>query len=194
MKVLVYGSRTFGAVVRSLLEDCRHDFSGFIDDIYDGPEVLGGFDTVRRSHPPGEFACVNAVGYNDLAARRTVSERIRRAGFALPALVHPRAYVASSATVGSGTLVMAIAAVDHRVTLRDDVVVWPSTSVSHDSVIGDNSFLSPACVICGNCRIGRDCFIGAGAVIVSTAVVPDGAFVKALTRYVTPVAASGGNR
>ena len=183
MKLLVYGSRMFGAVVRSLVEDCGHEFAGFIDDMYEGPDVRGRFDAVRQSHPPASFGCVNAVGYNNLAARRGVSRRIRDAGYATPALIHPRAYVASSSTVGLGSFVMAMASVDHRVTLGADVVVWPSVAISHDSVVGENSFLSPACVICGDCRVGDDCFIGAGAVIISHSVMPESAFVKALTRF-----------
>lgn len=186
MTILVYGSQMFGGVVRSLVEDCAHTFAGFIDDVHAGPEVRGTFDAVVRSHPPSSFACVNAVGYNNRAARRAVSERIRAAGYATPSLIHPRACVASSATVGAGAFVMAMAAIDHRVTIAEDVVVWPSAAVSHDSLIDSNTFLSPAAVICGDCRVGRDCFVGAGAVVVSHAVVPDGSFIKALTRYQSP--------
>jgi sugar O-acyltransferase (sialic acid O-acetyltransferase NeuD family) len=188
MKVLVYGSLLMGSVVRSLVEDCGHEFAGFIDDINPGPEVLGGFEAVCASHPPASFACVNAIGYRDLATRRKVSERIRAAGYQTPILIHPRAYLASSVTAGNGALVMATASIDHRVTLGEDVVVWPAATVSHDSTIGGNTFLSPAAIICGDCRIGRDCFIGAGAVVVSYCDVPDSTFVKALTRYVSPAA------
>lgn len=188
MKVLVYGSLLMGAVVRSLVEDCGHEFAGFIDDINPGANVLGPFEAVRASHPAGAFACVNAIGYRDLATRRRVSERIRGAGYQTPTLVHPRAYLASSVTVASGALIMATASIDHRVKIEADVVVWPSATVSHDSTIGGNTFLSPAAIICGDCRVGRDCFVGAGAVVVSYCDVPDGTFLKALTRYVSPEA------
>lgn len=188
MKVLVYGSLLMGAVVRSLVDDCGHEFAGFIDDINPGAEVLGPFGAVLVSHPPASFACVNAIGYRDLATRRMVSERIRAAGYQTPALIHPRAYVASSVTVARGALIMATASIDHRVRIDEDVVVWPAATVSHDTVIGGNSFLSPAAVICGDCRVGRDCFVGAGAVVVSYCDLPDGAFLKALTRYVSPAA------
>jgi sugar O-acyltransferase (sialic acid O-acetyltransferase NeuD family) len=182
VKILIYGSRMFGDVVRSLVTDCGHEFAGFIDDVHAGVDIHGPFDEVRRHFLPGEYACVNAVGYNNLVARRQISQRIRAAGYATPTLVHPRSYLATSASLGPGVFVMASASIDHRVTVCSDAVIWPSAVISHDSVIGDNSFLSPACVICGDCRIGADCFIGAGAVIVSHAVVPDGSFVKALMR------------
>ena len=185
MKVLVYGSRLFGGVVRCLVEDCGHEFAGFVDDMHQGEHVLGTFASVQKSHPPSKYACVNAVGYADLSARRAVSGRIQEAGYTMPPLVHPRAYVSSASSLGPGTFVMAGALVDCRVTVAENVVIWPGACVSHDCRIGANTFLSPNCTVCGDCRVGNDCFVGAGAVIVSHAEVPDRTRIKALERYVT---------
>lgn len=185
MKVLVYGSRMFGQVIRCLVDDCGHEFAGFIDDVHQGEGVLGPFSSVQRTHPPTGYACVNAVGYSDLAARRTVSARIQEAGYTMPVLVHPRAYVSAASSVGPGCFVMAGAIVDCRVSLADNVVVWPGVCVSHDCTIAANTFLSPNCTVCGDCRVGADCFVGAGAVIVSHAEVPERTRIKALERYVT---------
>ena len=185
MKVLVYGSRLFGGVVRCLVEDCGHEFAGFIDDVHQGDGVLGSFAEVRALRPPSEYACVNAVGYSDLSARQQVTGRIRDAGYTMPPLLHPRAYVSATSSVGAGTFVMAGALVDCHVTLADGVVVWPGACVSHDCRIGANTFLSPNCTVCGDCSVGVSCFVGAGAVIVSHATVPDHSRIKALERYVT---------
>ena len=185
MKVLVYGSRMFGQVIRCLVEDCGHEFAGFIDDTYEGDGVLGSFASVAQKHPPSGYGCVNAVGYSDLAARRSVTARIREAGYSMPVLVHPRAYVSATSAVGQGTFVMAGALVDCRVTVGDNVVVWPGVCISHDCTISGNTFLSPNCTVCGDCRVGTDCFVGAGAVIVSHADVPDRTRIKALERYIT---------
>jgi sugar O-acyltransferase (sialic acid O-acetyltransferase NeuD family) len=186
MKILVYGSRMFGEVLRCLVEDCGHEFAGFIDDVYQGPDVRGGFEQARVTHPPSNYLCVNAVGYTDLAARRGVTARILEAGYEMPVLIHPRAYVAKTSSIGPGSFVMAGALVDCRVTVGDNVVIWPGACVSHDCSVGANTFLSPNCTVCGDCRLGSDCFVGAGAVIVSHAAVPDRARIKALERYVTP--------
>lgn len=185
MKILVYGSRMFGGVIQCLVEDCGHEFAGFIDDMYEGEGVLGPFEQARLTHPPSEYSCVNAVGYSNLAARREVTSRIQSAGYAMPALVHPRAYVSARSSIGPGSFVMAGALVDCRVTVGDSVVIWPGVCVSHDCRIGANTFLSPNCTICGDCQVGCDCFVGAGAVIVSHAVVQDASRIKALERYVT---------
>jgi sugar O-acyltransferase (sialic acid O-acetyltransferase NeuD family) len=185
MKVLVYGSRMFGRVIRCLVEESGYEFAGFIDDVHHGEEVLGHFEEVCVTHRPSGYGCVNAVGYANLSARSAVTARIQAAGYATPTLVHPRAYVSPASTVGPGTFVMAGAIVDCRVTIGAAVVIWPGACVSHDCSVGMNTFLSPNCTVCGDCRVGGDCFVGAGAVIVSHAVVPDGTRIKALERYVT---------
>jgi sugar O-acyltransferase (sialic acid O-acetyltransferase NeuD family) len=187
MKVLVYGSTTFGSVVRSLVEDCGHEFAGFIDDVNpSASDVIGPFDAVKVSHPSARFSCVNAVGYNDLAARQRVTDRIVQAGYTMPSLVHARASVGRDARIHAGCMVMAGAVVDYRVELGACTVVWPGVVIAHDTVIGANTFLSPNCTICGCCVIGDDCFVGAGAVIVDHATVPPRTRIKAAERYVTP--------
>jgi sugar O-acyltransferase (sialic acid O-acetyltransferase NeuD family) len=186
VKVLVYGSTTFGSVVRVLVEDCGHEFAGFIDDIHAGPDVLGTFEKVATSHPAPAFSCVNAVGYNDLAARQRVTDRITAAGYSMPVLVHPRAIVGHDACIGAGTMIMAGAIVDCRVELGPAAVMWPGVVVAHDTVVGANTFLSPNSTICGCCRVGAHCFVGAAAVVVDHATVPDGTRIKAAERYMTP--------
>ena len=187
MKILVYGSTTFGSVVRVLVEECGHEFAGFIDDMHPaGADVLGDFDTVSKSHPAAAFACVNAVGYNDLQARQRVTDRIRRAGYAMPPLVHPRAIVGRDSRVGDGSMVMAGVVVDCRVTIGPCVVLWPGVVVAHDTTLTGNTFVSPNATICGCCDVGADSFIGAAAVVVDHATVPAGTRLKAAERYVTP--------
>jgi sugar O-acyltransferase (sialic acid O-acetyltransferase NeuD family) len=186
VKILVYGSTTFGSVVRVLVEECGHEFAGFIDDVSpSGPSVLGAFDAVSRSHPPPAFACVNAVGYNDLAARQRVTDRIAAAGYALSSLVHPRAIVGRDTRLGAGVMIMAGATIDIRVDVGPGVVMWPGAVVAHDTTLAGNTFLSPNCTICGCCSLGADCFVGAAAVVVDHAAVPERTRIKAGTRYVT---------
>ena len=185
MKLLVYGSGVFGGVARILLEECGHQFAGFVDDITAGPDVVGTFDAVRETHPATAHGCVNAVGYRDLAARQRVTDRVLAAGYAMPSLVHPRASVGATSHVASGSMVMAGAIVDAKVEIGPGVVIWPGAVVSHDSVVEKNTFLSPNSTICGCCRIGPDCFVGAAAVVVDHAVVPGGTRIKAGERYVT---------
>ena len=89
MDVLIYGSREFGYVVRSLVGDTTHSFRGFIDDVHTGPDVLGNWNAVIAQYSPADVGVVIAVGYKDLDARWRVHQRVRSAGFCTP---HPVSY------------------------------------------------------------------------------------------------------
>jgi sugar O-acyltransferase (sialic acid O-acetyltransferase NeuD family) len=180
VRILVYGASEFGAVVRDLAADCGFEFAGFIDDVHpDRDGVIGDFASACVSHAPAAHAIAIAVGYRHLEARRALAARVRAAGYALPALVHPEAYVHRSAAVGAGAMVMARAIADRAARLGEATVLWPGANVSHDAAIGANTFLSPGATVCGFAVVGAGCFIGAGAVIADHRTVPDGAFVKA---------------
>ena len=183
MKFLIYGSREFAQTVIELVADCGHEVVGCIDDFASGSGVLGTFDEVQQSHPPGEYAIALAVGYTNLEARWQAWQKIRAAGYAVPALVHPRAYVAGSARVDAGAMLMAGALVDVRARIGEIAVVWPGACVSHDSAIGNNCFVSPNATICGYVELGEHSFVGAGAAVVDHCTVPAGTRVKMLSRY-----------
>lgn len=179
MQVLIYGSREFAAVARDLAAVCGHDCVGHIDDISTGEGIIGNYNYCREHLPPTAYGIVLAIGYKDLSARWAVYEKIRRDGYELPTLVHPRAYVRDLTKIGAGTMVMANAVVDVEARIDELVVLWPGVVVNHHSVVGANSFVSPNATICGCTKIGSNCFIGAGAVVVDHVDVPDRAFVRA---------------
>ncbi len=183
MRLLIYGSKTFARTAGELARHCGHEVVGYIDDFDSSSQALGNFEHVARTYSPADFGVVMAVGYSDLRGRWAAWNRVRAAGFRLHALVHPRAYVADTARVGDGCMVMAGSIVDVRAVLGEGVVVWPGACVNHDSVIGENTFVSPNAVVCGHARVGAHCFIGAGAAIADRREVPDRSFVKMLTTY-----------
>lgn len=178
-KILVYGSQEFGRVIRDLVEACGEEFVGYIDDIYEGEEVLGPFAQIVKRFPPTEYAIAMAIGYKNLAIRAQVAKQVTDAGYKLTRLIHPRAYVRHQEKVAAGCLIMAGATIDVGATLAEMVVVWPGVVINHDSMIGANTFLSPHATICGCVQIGANCFIGAGAIVVDHVRVTDGSFIKA---------------
>jgi sugar O-acyltransferase (sialic acid O-acetyltransferase NeuD family) len=177
--MLVYGSRVFGEVVKDLAASCGYEFSGFIDDRHTGAGIVGDWNTVRGACPASGYSLAIAVGYRHLPERRELWMRARREGYAMPALVHPRAYVRDREAIGEGAFIMAGAVVDVGASIGDFAVIWPGATINHHSVIGANTFVSPNAAVCGKTTVGDDCFIGAGAVIVDHQDVPSGSFVKA---------------
>ena len=183
--VLVLGASEFGQTVRELVLACGRRFAGFIDDWHSAPEIVATHASVRASHGPERHDVALAVGYKHIVARRELAGQLRSLGYAITSLVHPEAYVAPSASVGEGAVIMARAAIDVRVRLGPLMVVWPGAIISHDCEFEGNTFVSPGAVVCGRCHIGADSFIGAGSTVVNDVAVPGGAFMKAGTLYKT---------
>lgn len=186
MKLLIFGSREFAPTVFDLIRHCGHEQVGMIDDFNTGPGILGSFEAVRITHPPSEHGVALAIGYSNLNARWQAWTRIRAAGYPVPALIHPRAYVADNAHIGEGSMIMAGAIIDVRARLGEAVVAWPGACVNHDARIGDNTFLSPNATVCGFSSIGAHSFIGAGATVADHCDIPESSFIKMHSSYTGP--------
>jgi sugar O-acyltransferase (sialic acid O-acetyltransferase NeuD family) len=135
------------------------------------------------------------VGTGD-ADRREVVARLAAAGFSPTALVHPRAHVAASATVGIGALIapgVVVGArcsvgahvvigrgalVGHHTTLRDHVTLGPGANVAGNVVVGEGAFIAMGAVVRDHVTIGAEATVAMGAVVVSD--VPAGAQVRGL--------------
>ncbi|HEY4582184.1 MAG TPA: hypothetical protein VIG88_04865 [Lysobacter sp.] len=184
--LLVIGASSFGKLVHAIAEDCGRVVAGYIDDVNAGPGILGGRADLLSRFSPAEYEVVMAIGYSHMTARLAIFEEVSAAGFAFPALVHPRALVNPRSDIGTGCIVMAGANVDAFTTIEPLCVLWPSATVSHDSVIGRNTFVSPGATLCGFVRVGASSFIGAGSVIINGSHMPEHGFVKAGTRFHQP--------
>lgn len=183
MQLLIYGSRDFALTAADLARDCGHEPVGCVDDFHEDVGILGTLHDVSRSHPPSRFGVVLAIGYNNLPGRWQAWQRLRALGYRAPALVHPRAYVAPSTTLGEGCMVMAGALLDQRVQAGEVAVFWPGACISHDSRIGANTFVSPNATVCGFAHVGAHVFVGAASAIVDHGDVPDGSFLPLQSRY-----------
>lgn len=137
MNLLILGAGGHGRVVRETAEmmGC-FDKIAFLDD--QNPEAIGrlaDYEALR-----GRFTAT-FVAIGDNRTRSLWIDRLRLAGFIMPTLVHPRAYVSSSATIGAGTIIEPLACVNSNVIIGSGCIVAISSVVDHDCQIGDYSHL-----------------------------------------------------
>jgi len=182
-KLLIYGSREFGNVVKSIAYDCEYAFAGFIDDYYTGPDILGPYELIRSTHSPDYYDIAMAVGYSHLLKRWDLYERIKRDGYSLATLIHPQSYCHETAKVEEGAIIMTRSVIDMNADIKEISVVWPGVVVNHDSSVGPNCFISPNATICGYTVVESGSFIGAGSIIIDHSLVKKGSFIKAGTVY-----------
>src|SRR5262245_4939071 len=187
MKIVVVGARADGGahLVLDLIADgAPYEVIAFLDDnptlwgtTVCGIPVLGSSADVARAVDVGaDGAVVLLVNPRD---RERVGGLVLAAGLQLPVLIHPRAYVAPSATLGRGTFVGAMATVSTGARVGRQVLVAPTALVSHHVEVGDYAQLSPGCRLGGRSHVGRRVFLGLGVTIVSERRLGDDAMVWA---------------
>ncbi len=104
-------------------------------------------------------------------------------------VVSPAAWLARDVTVGVGSTVAPLAALNRSVEVGEHVLVNVGAFLSHDVVIGSMSTISPGCKVGGCTRIGAGVFVGTGATVIDHVVIGDGACVGAGAVVVDDVAA-----
>lgn len=124
-------------------------------------------------------AFVGVGGTGDSEPRRRVFERLVKAGFELPPIVHPGATVSSSARVGIGAQILAAAIVNVEAEIGDGAIVNTGAIVEHDSWVGAHAHIAPGARLGGLVRVGPGANVGIGAVVIEGIEIGVGAFVAA---------------
>lgn len=168
--VIVYGRGGHGKTLIELIRAVGDlEVVGVIDDTAAagsdvlGVEVIGSREDLARIRGEGVALAVNAIGgITNMSTRVEVTAMLIGAGFDLPVLIHPSAFVEASATIGAGAQILAHSYVGSAATVGSSAIVNTGAVVSHDCVLGDHVNLSPGCVLAGSVTVGSRALLGMG--------------------------------
>jgi sugar O-acyltransferase (sialic acid O-acetyltransferase NeuD family) len=184
--VYVAGTRTFAAEVASFAEDAGLRVIGLLEPFERERvgQTIHGFDVSWLEDGPGGGPNAVLTGTGELA-RRDIVGRLEAVGWRPVSLVHPRAQIAASSTVGIGAIVGPGVVVGAYSPIGEHAVLGRGVLVGHHTKIGPFATLGPGANVAGNVRVGADAHIAMGALvrdhltIGSSAVVAMGAVVIA---------------
>ena len=139
---------------------------GFVDDDQQAPlgasaQRIGAFASIDTPELTGRHPTIIAVG--DLRLRRDCIARVR-GDFAT--VIHPRAIVSPSATIGAGVFIGPGAVVHTNARIGAHATINSGAVVEHDVVLGDNAHLAPGAVLGGAVRVGAGTLVGLGARVI----------------------------
>jgi sugar O-acyltransferase (sialic acid O-acetyltransferase NeuD family) len=179
-----------GTHVRSVLEAIRSvgrfEVAALLDDdrTLEGSKVLdvpvfspGALPRLREEGVAHAFVGVGGVG--DASGRRHAFERLRSAGFELPAIVHAAAIVSPRARLGRAAQVLAGAIVNVGADIGDAVIVNTGAIVEHDCRVGAHAHVAPGARLAGLVTVGEGAHVGIGAVAIERIRIGDRALVAA---------------
>jgi len=146
----------------------------------DGVEILGSEARLSELYQHGIRHVFNGIGgISDNTLHASVFDRIGHQGFEFITVVHPRAIVAKTVSIDSGTVLLAGAVVNAGSTIRTNVIVNTNATIEHECQIGDHVHVAPGAILAGRVTIGDHAHIGAGAIIRQGLTVGNHAIVGA---------------
>lgn len=121
---------------------------------YDGNEVeiIGNLSAYMDFKGQYSQAFV-AMGNPEL--RTYWAERMLLAGYELPSLAHPDAYISSSASIGIGTVIKNKAVVQTNVKVGRDCIISAGAVIDHDAEVGDYCHINSGAVVVPGSRVAH---------------------------------------
>lgn len=190
MGALIIGAGGHGHVVADILLAARAagdgaQPAGFLDDdrslagaTFLGLPVLGCLgDLLRIPHD----AVVVAIGDNAVRAR--VFGALPKSE-SLTVARHPSAVLASSCSIGAGSMICAGVVVNPSSRVGVNVILNTGCTIDHHNMIGDHAHIAPGVHLGGNVKVGEGALVGIGATVMpgctigAWSVVGAGALVK----------------
>jgi acetyltransferase EpsM len=171
--IIIYGGGGHGKALIDLIRMLgMYPIAGIIDDgsspgpLIMGVPVLGGSNILKQLIERGVHLAANAVGgIGNITSRINVFDRLTKAGFSCPTLVHPTAFIEPSALLAEGVQVMPHAYVGSEAQVGFGAIVNTGAILSHDCKLGDYANLSPGAILAGEVTVGRATLVGMGVTV-----------------------------
>lgn len=175
MKIVIIGGRGNGSVLRSVILDCQSEvkgleFLGFLSDT----QLDGELEAERLG--PISIEAINS--FNEevkfLFALHTVKKSEQRVALVqslgmptsrLATVLHPTAWVASTAHISPGCVVMPLASLGPDAFLGVNTQMYSQSFVGHDTFVGSHVFIANNASVGGRVQIHEGAHIGSNATI-----------------------------
>lgn len=168
--LLVLGAGGHGKVVaETALASGQWNKIAFLDDRFPDMRQVCGWPVVGRIDDGKNLLreyTQAVVAMGDAYKRLDFLRALGEAGFELPAVVHPTAWVSPSSQLGAGCVVFAQAAVNADTAIDEGVIINTGATVDHDCRLGEGVHVCPGAHIAGGVVIGARSWIGIGACVI----------------------------
>lgn len=170
-QLIIVGAGGFGLEAAAYAEDIIRlrgvDFSiaGYLDDTKPVGTLHGDYRVLGNTEGDLDPAALYIVALGFPQQRRAMSEKLAARGARFATLMHPAAYIASTAKIGAGSIITPFAVIGPQVRLGEQVLVNVSATVGHEAVVGDYCVLAPHAAIHGKAELEPEVFVGTSAVV-----------------------------
>ena len=164
--ILIGGGGHCKSAIDVIEQEGKYKIAGIIDKKnLLGSKVLGypviGTDIdINRLAKNYQNALITLGFIKNPTLRIKLFNLAKKAGFKLPSIVSPRAYISRHSKIGVGTIVMHNVIVNANSVIGDNCIINSKALIEHDCLISSHSHISTNVVINGGVKVGARCFIG----------------------------------
>ena len=151
-----------------------YEIIGIVDrNIKMGTKVMGipviakdrDIDFKRLYNDGIKLSVIGIGAAKDHSMRDKVYKKLKKFGFYLPNIIHPKASIEASVIMGEGNQFMANAILGSEVKIQNNCIINSGAIVSHDSVLENNVHIAPGAILAGGVFVGENSLIGMGSTI-----------------------------
>ena len=183
--ILIGGGGHCKAVIDVIEQEGKFQIAGIVDkselietDVFGYPVI--GSDSDLNSLVKIHTHAIVTVGQIKLPDTRIkLFNLAMKAGFILPTIISPRAYVSEYANIGDGSVIMHNALVNANAKVGLNCIINTNALIEHDSNIADHCHIATNAVINGNVSVGQGSFIGSGSITKEGITIIEHSFIKA---------------
>ena len=183
--ILIGGGGHCKSVIDVIEQEGRFEIAGIIDK----PELLGsdvlGYSVIGSDYDLDNLVKKYQYALITVGQIKTPELRIKlfnlaiKAGFVLPNIISPNAYVSRHSSIGNGTVVMHNAIINPSASIGDNCIINSKALIEHDCLISKHCHISTNATINGGVTVESGCFIGSGAITKEVITIKKGCFIKA---------------
>lgn len=130
-----------------------------------GYKVFATNDELSKLAKTYENAIVAIGQLKSADLRVKLFEMVKNNGFKMPKIISPHAYVARSARVEDGTIIMHGVIINAAAEIGKNCIINSNVLVEHGASVGNHCHISTGAIINGDVIIGDHCFIGSKSTI-----------------------------
>ena len=183
--ILIGGGGHCKSVIDVIEQEARFEIAGIIDK----PELLGskilGYPVIGNDFDLESLAKKYQNALVTVGQIKSALVRIKlydlaiKAGFTLPSIVSPNAYISKHSKIGNGTIIMGNVIVNANVSIGDNCIINSKALIEHDCLISSHCHVSTNAIINGGVTIGSKSLIGSNVTTKNNIIIKENSFIKA---------------
>ncbi len=170
-KIILIGAGSHAHACIDVIEQCKkYSIAGLIvkkkltSNVF-GYTVLGTDKELKKISKKIKHAFISVGQIKTSKIRINLYKKVIEAGFELPIIISPFAYVSPRAKIGKGTIIMHGAVVNANAIIGKNCIINTHCIIEHDVIVEDHCHVSTGAILNGKVSLGRGSFIGSGSVV-----------------------------